>query len=168
VRMGRRNLGQVEENFMKSVRPGDVFVLNGRCVRLVKSYLLTAHVVAADKSLPTIPRWYANKMPLASGLAREVVRLRTELAKRLRGAESPEVGTDLRAVRDQLGSGDRPDRHHAGMAGGTAAATFEAIEYLISEYKFSSANARALVEHFALQARFSTIPTAEIFLVEVF
>ncbi|HTO05367.1 MAG TPA: DEAD/DEAH box helicase, partial [Opitutus sp.] len=161
VRLGRRNLGQVEENFMKSVRPGDVFVLNGRCVRLVKSYLLTAHVVAADKSLPTIPRWYANKMPLASGLAEEVVRLRTEMAKRLAGCAPPtiEVGTDLRAVRDR-GAADasevRPDLNQP------------AIEYLISEYKLSPANARALVEHFALQARISTIPTADIFLVEVF
>jgi ATP-dependent Lhr-like helicase len=30
--------------------------------------------------MPTIPRWYANKMPLASGLAAEVVRLRTAMA----------------------------------------------------------------------------------------
>jgi ATP-dependent Lhr-like helicase len=83
VRLKRRNLGQVEESFMKAVRPGDVFVLNGRCVRLVKTYLLTAEVVAADHAVPTIPRWYANKMPLASGLATEVVRLRTEVARRL-------------------------------------------------------------------------------------
>ena len=68
---------------MKSLRPGDVFVLNGRCVRLVETRLLTAKVAAADSSLPTVPRWYANKMPLASGLAAEVRRLRTEVARRL-------------------------------------------------------------------------------------
>jgi ATP-dependent Lhr-like helicase len=83
VRLGRRNLGQVEESFMSRLRPGDVFVLNGRCVRLVKTALLTAKVTAADSSVPTVPRWYANKMPLASGLAAEVVRLRTALAARL-------------------------------------------------------------------------------------
>jgi ATP-dependent Lhr-like helicase len=136
VRLGRRNLGQVEENFMKSIRPGDVFVLNGRCVRLVKSYLLTAHVVAADNSLPTIPRWYANKMPLASGLASEVVRLRREVARRLAAAT--------------------PD------------AAEHATEYLRSEYGLSRANAHALVEHFSLQARISTIPTGETFLIEMF
>jgi ATP-dependent Lhr-like helicase len=43
-----------------------------------------------------------------------------------------------------------------------------AIEYLVSEYKLSRANARALVEHFALQAQISVIPTAGIFLIEVF
>jgi ATP-dependent Lhr-like helicase len=83
VRLKRRNLGQVEESFIKRLRPGDVFVLNGRCLRLVDTYLLTAKVVEAKSSLPTVPRWNANKMPLASGLADEVVRLRTALASHL-------------------------------------------------------------------------------------
>ncbi len=86
VRLGRKNLGQVEESFMKPLRPGDVFVLNGRCVRLVKTYLLTATVTRADSLMPTVPRWYANKMPLASGVAAEVTRLRTEMAARLDAA----------------------------------------------------------------------------------
>jgi ATP-dependent Lhr-like helicase len=83
VRLGRRTIGQIEESFMRRMNPGDIFVLNGRCFRLVKSYMLTAKVAAADGVLPTIPRWYANKMPLASGLADEVVRLRTGMALRL-------------------------------------------------------------------------------------
>ncbi|WP_438480720.1 DEAD/DEAH box helicase [Oleiharenicola lentus] len=83
VKLKRRNLGQVEESFMKRLRIGDVFVLNGRCVRLVSTELLTAKVVEAKSTLPTVPRWNANKMPLASGLAEETVRLRTELAARL-------------------------------------------------------------------------------------
>jgi ATP-dependent Lhr-like helicase len=83
VRLGRRNMGQIEESFMRRMNPGDVFVLNGRRLKLVKIHLLTAKVVAADRELPTIPRWYANKMPLASGLAEEVVRLRTGMAARL-------------------------------------------------------------------------------------
>ncbi|HWL16708.1 MAG TPA: DEAD/DEAH box helicase [Opitutus sp.] len=132
VRLGRRNLGQIEESFMKNIRVGDVFVLGGRTVRLAKTHLLTAHVVAADSALPTVPRWYANKMPLASGLAAEVVRLRTEVASRL----AP--GTSGRA----------------------------AIEFLISEYGLSARNARALVEHFELQARISEIPTSAAFLIE--
>ncbi|MEO6876821.1 MAG: DEAD/DEAH box helicase [Opitutaceae bacterium] len=82
VQLGRRKLGQVEESFMNRLRVGDVFVLNGRCIRLVSTHLLTAKVKRADKSLPTIPRWYASKMPLASGLAAEVVRLRTAMAAR--------------------------------------------------------------------------------------
>jgi ATP-dependent helicase Lhr and Lhr-like helicase len=83
VRLRRRNLGEIEESFMRRMNPGDVFVLNGRSLRLVRTHLLTALVAPADGARPTIPRWYANKMPLASGLAEEVARLRTAMAARL-------------------------------------------------------------------------------------
>jgi ATP-dependent Lhr-like helicase len=133
VQLGRRNLGQVEESFMKGMRPGDVFVLNGRTIRLVETRLLTAKAAAADSAMPTIPRWYANKMPLASGLAEEVVRLRTEMARRI-------------SVKDS--------------------STSAAQRWLQTEYHLSDSNARALSEHFFLQAEISAIPTSEFFLVE--
>jgi ATP-dependent helicase Lhr and Lhr-like helicase len=146
VQLGRRKLGQVEESFMKGLRPGDVFVLNGRTIRLVETRLLTAKVAPADSQVPTVPRWYANKMPLASGLAGEVVRLRTEVAKRL----LPE------------GTRDEP----AGAA--PAAMRDEAVDWLVSEYQLSVVNARALAEHFALQAHVSAIPTSGFLLMEVY
>lgn len=92
VQLRGRTLGQVEESFMKGLRPGDVFVLSGRTIRLIETRLLTAKVAAADSSVPTVPRWYANKMPLASGLATEVVNLRTQVAQRL-GAGLPGEAT---------------------------------------------------------------------------
>jgi len=131
VQLGRRKLGQVEESFMKGLRPGDVFVLNGRTIRLVETRLLTAKVAAADSSVPTVPRWYANKMPLASGLATEVVNLRTEVAHRLKNGASR-----------------------------------DATHFLETDYGLSAANARALMEHFTLQARVSEIPTRDFFLIE--
>jgi ATP-dependent Lhr-like helicase len=39
---------------------------------------------------------------------------------------------------------------------------------LVSEYRLSASNARALVEHFELQASVSRIPTADFFLIERF
>jgi ATP-dependent Lhr-like helicase len=144
VRLGRKNLGEVDEPFVKGLRPGDVFVIGGRTVRLVETRLLTAKVAAADSGFPTVPRW-GHKMPLASGLAAEVARLRTELAKRLAATKEP-----ADAAR---GGSASPD---------TAAAT----QFLQAEYALSAANARALTGHFALQARVSAIPTTEFFLVE--
>jgi ATP-dependent Lhr-like helicase len=88
VKMRRRNIGQVEQSFIKRLNPGDVFVLNGRAVRLLETYLLEAKVEWAGAELPTVPRWNANKMPLASGLAAEVGRLRTRLAAFLADAEN--------------------------------------------------------------------------------
>lgn len=83
VRLGSRNLGQVEESFAKNLKPGDVFVLNGRCVRVTATRLLSVFVSRAESSLPTVPRWYANKMPLASGVAMEVARLRAGMSERI-------------------------------------------------------------------------------------
>ena len=87
VKVRRRNIGQVEQGFIKQLNIGDIFVLNGRAVRLLETYLLEAKVEWAGHEMPTVPRWNAAKMPLASGLAMEVVRLRSRLAKLLRNEE---------------------------------------------------------------------------------
>ena len=83
VVLGRKHLGEVEEGFAKSLQPGDIFVIAGRVVRLEECGVDVLHVSAADHRLPTIPSWNANKMPLASGLAEEVRRFRTEMWARL-------------------------------------------------------------------------------------
>jgi ATP-dependent Lhr-like helicase len=88
VKVGRRNIGQVEQSFMQRLNLGDVFVLNARPVRLIKTRLLEAIVEWAPGEMPTVPRWNANKMPLASGLAAEVTRLRSHMRKLMEGDES--------------------------------------------------------------------------------
>jgi ATP-dependent Lhr-like helicase len=163
VQLGRRKLGQVEESFMKGLRPGDVFVLNGRTIRLVETRLLTAKVAAADSSVPTVPRWYANKMPLASGLAAEVVRLRTEVANRIadRGFEPRFPNARPAAEAPSTSSPSANPQSEISNPPSVAAA-----DWLQTEYHLSSANARALIEHFALQAHVSRIPTSGFFLIE--
>jgi len=83
VILGKRRLGQIEESFLKRLKLGDIFVLAGRMVRLIETGVTEVKVQDATGRLPTVPAWNANKMPLASGLAREVAKLRTELAHRL-------------------------------------------------------------------------------------
>ncbi len=92
VLLGRRRLGSVEEGFIKQLRVGDLFVLGGRVVRLIETGVQEAYVERADGHLPTIPRWNAAKMPLTSGLAHAVRKLRAELAARLR------TGSDAAAI----------------------------------------------------------------------
>jgi ATP-dependent helicase Lhr and Lhr-like helicase len=84
VLLRRRRLGSVEENFVKQLQIGDLFVLGGRVVRLVDTGVQEAYVERADGHLPTVPRWNAAKMPLTSGLARAVRQLRTELDTKVR------------------------------------------------------------------------------------
>jgi ATP-dependent Lhr-like helicase len=84
VLLRRRRLGSVEENFIKQLQIGDLFVLGGRILRLIETGVQEAYVERADGHLPTVPRWNAAKMPLTSGLARAVRQLRTEVEKRVR------------------------------------------------------------------------------------
>ena len=88
VLLKRRRLGSVEENFIKQLQIGDLFVLAGRVVRLIDTGVNEAYVERADGHLPTIPRWNAAKMPLTSGLARAVRQLRTDLALQIKRDES--------------------------------------------------------------------------------
>ncbi len=83
VLLKRRRLGSVEENFIKQLQIGDLFVLAGRVVRLIDTGVNEAHVERADGHLPTVPRWNAAKMPLTSGLARAVRKLRTDLCDQI-------------------------------------------------------------------------------------
>lgn len=83
VLLRRRRLGSVEENFIKQLKIGDLFVLGGRIVRLIDTGVHEAYVERADGQLPTVPRWNAAKMPLTSNLARAVRKLRTEVEKQV-------------------------------------------------------------------------------------
>lgn len=95
VLLNRRRLGAVEERFVKGLKPGDIFVLAGKTVKLIESSPTEVIVENAAGRLPTVPSWNANKMPLASGMAREVARLRTEIDRRLNDREDdPEEVAD--------------------------------------------------------------------------
>jgi ATP-dependent Lhr-like helicase len=93
VILGKQRLGQIEESFLKRLKTGDIFVLAGRTVRLIETGVMEVKVEDARGKMPTVPAWNANKMPLSSGLAREVAALRTELAARL-DAENDEAVCD--------------------------------------------------------------------------
>lgn len=93
VFLGRKRLGSVEENFIKQLQVGDLFVLGGRVVRLVDTAIQQAQVERADGHLPTIPRWNAAKMPLTSGIARAVRKIRSEIDERL-ARDTPEAVVD--------------------------------------------------------------------------
>lgn len=85
VRILLRNsqLGTVEESFLRQLRVGDVFALGGRALRLDRIGTMEAWVSRADGTVPTVPRWGANKMPLSNRVGLEISRFRAELRARL-------------------------------------------------------------------------------------
>ncbi len=94
VILNRRKLGSVEENFVKNLKPGDIFVLGGKTVKLQEAGLTGIKVTDASGRLPTVPQWNANKMPLASGIANEVARLRTEMDRMMADEAEPDEIAD--------------------------------------------------------------------------
>lgn len=105
VRLGRRTLGMVEEIFIRNLRPGDVFIIAGRPVRLKRVGLMDCFVERADAAVPTIPRWNANKMPLTNKVAEEIVAFRGELRARFSTeGTDPERHTDWISTRLQCGA----------------------------------------------------------------
>ena len=87
-------LGLVEESFLRQLRPGDIFSLAGRALRLDRVGMMEAWVERADGATPTVPRWGANKMALSNRVGREIILFRSELRKRLEAIpfhQSPSV-----------------------------------------------------------------------------
>lgn len=83
VLLRNTRIGSVEEGFLRRLRVGDVFSLAGRPLRLERIGLMECWVARADGSVPTVPRWGANKFPLANRVAKEIRAFRGELRSRL-------------------------------------------------------------------------------------
>ena len=69
---GRRYIGDLEEEFVSYLEPGDVFVLGGRTYMFVRSEGLKVIVKDAEKQRPTVPSWFSEALPLTYDSALEV------------------------------------------------------------------------------------------------
>jgi ATP-dependent Lhr-like helicase len=76
-------VGEVDERFGDQLKPGDRFLLDGRCLELCRSDgadLLVDEVVGR----PVVPRWGGEPRPLSRDLARRLYALRVQAAEALR------------------------------------------------------------------------------------
>ncbi|MDE1851402.1 MAG: ATP-dependent helicase [Candidatus Micrarchaeota archaeon] len=76
-------IGNIEEEFMMRLKPGDVFVLGGHRYKFEYSRVMRCIVSDASGEIPTIPPWYSEQLPLTYELAIEIGRFREQLAKEL-------------------------------------------------------------------------------------
>ncbi|BAA81155.2 putative ATP-dependent helicase [Aeropyrum pernix K1] len=65
-------VGDLEEEFVEILVPGDVFVLGGRTYRFLKSEGLRVIVERADDARPTVPSWFSEMLPLSFDSALKV------------------------------------------------------------------------------------------------
>ncbi len=88
VRMaGGADVGRVEESFVNELRVGDVFVLNGRTMR-VKEIGTTGITAEPYAGRPTVPQWSSQLKGIPPSLASEITTLRTGVARFLREREA--------------------------------------------------------------------------------
>ncbi len=76
-----RHIGNIEEEFLARLKPGDIFVLGGRVYRFEYSRVMKAYVSDASGQAPTIPPWYSEQLPLTYELAISIGRFRAEFAE---------------------------------------------------------------------------------------
>jgi ATP-dependent helicase Lhr and Lhr-like helicase len=126
----------IEEIFVRNLKPGDIFIIAGRPVRLERIGMMECFVTRADSAVPTVPRWNANKMPLTNKVAEEIVAFRSELRARLESSAD-----DLDAASDL-------------------------IQWISRRLECGEANALIILQMYVAQHRLSEIPTADFLLVE--
>jgi ATP-dependent Lhr-like helicase len=121
----RHAIGRVEESFLSEIRQGDVFVLNGRTLR-VKELTGTGIIVEPHAGRPTVPQWSSHLRGIPTALAAEIHTLRNGVAERFRsgggsaleylrtryGLEGLEAEHVVRYISEQIALSGVPDATH--------------------------------------------------------
>ncbi|ELZ31754.1 ATP-dependent helicase [Halorubrum tebenquichense] len=83
-------VGTLDESYLDTLESGDVFALGGE--RFAFRYRRGSKVyVDRTSERPTVPSWFAERLPLSADLAREVLAFQAELLDRLTG-DDPNAG----------------------------------------------------------------------------
>ena len=72
VMMGKKWIGNIQEEFLMKLKPGDIFTLGGRLYSFEYAKAMKAYVTEAKASAPTIPPWFSEQLPLSYELANEI------------------------------------------------------------------------------------------------
>ncbi len=81
VSRGNQRLGEVEEQFIASLQPGEAFTIGGRVVAVERLHQNTAVVKPAEGQRVQTPRWMGGKLSLTAQLATEELALRSDLRR---------------------------------------------------------------------------------------
>jgi len=96
VRGGDEWVGQLDEDYLDTLDPGDVFVIGGE--RFEFRYRRGSKVyVDRTAARPTVPSWYSERLPLSADLAREILTFQQDLLARLDGGGPPAARDWLRS-----------------------------------------------------------------------
>lgn len=80
VYQGSKWIGNIEEEFLAKLKPGDIFTLGGRLYSFMSARGMKAQVAEAKAKAPTIPPWFSEQLPLSYELADEIGKFRHEFS----------------------------------------------------------------------------------------
>ena len=84
--LNKRWIGNIEEEFLTKLKPGDIFTLGGRLYRFEYAKGMKCFVSEAKTSAPTIPPWFSEQLPLSFELAEEIGKFRGSFASVIRAS----------------------------------------------------------------------------------
>ncbi|RLE63317.1 MAG: ATP-dependent helicase [Thermoprotei archaeon] len=76
-----RYVGNIEEEFLERLMPGDRFILGGKVYEFVKSRGFRAYVKPAFDMKPTVPSWFSEMLPLSFDLGLKIGEFRRKMFK---------------------------------------------------------------------------------------
>jgi ATP-dependent Lhr-like helicase len=89
-------VGQLDEDYLDTLEPGDVFVIGGE--RFEFRYRRGSKVyVDRTSARPTVPSWYSERLPLSADLAREIIAFQCDVLDRLDAGGPPALRVWLRS-----------------------------------------------------------------------
>ncbi|MDL5361295.1 ATP-dependent helicase [Halalkalicoccus sp. NIPERK01] len=95
TRAENERVGDLDENYLDTLDPGDVFVIGGR--RFEFRYRRGSKVyVDPTSARPTVPTWFSERLPLSYDLGREILTFKRDLLERHEAGGPPAVRNWLR------------------------------------------------------------------------
>ncbi|MGN6370657.1 MAG: DEAD/DEAH box helicase [Phycisphaerae bacterium] len=92
-------IGHIEEAFAQILKPGDRFILGGRCVQFVGAAGMSVEVIESTGQSPTVPRWYSGTMAMEPGLTARMREFREKIRSIAPAGESAITHLLLRQYR---------------------------------------------------------------------
>ncbi|AAY80821.1 ATP-dependent helicase [Sulfolobus acidocaldarius] len=74
-------VGNLEEEFVEILAPGDIFVLAGKTYEFIRSEGNSVIVKKSEGQRPTVPSWFSEMLPLAFDSAIEIGKFRGKIAE---------------------------------------------------------------------------------------
>ena len=72
-------IGELEEQFLQILEPGDIFILGGRTYQFIRSRGSLVYVRSVEGQRPTVPSWFSEMLPLTYDSALLVGKFRREV-----------------------------------------------------------------------------------------